>query len=240
MQCHLRIAQTAPPPPAHYTYVGWYSGYWCHPWYRWQYSTSAVVWFGWGVYPWYDTWMPPVRYGWAWAPGYWSAGWWVPGYWSPMGPAPLGYVYVPGWWEDEVYVEGYYRSEDRDGWEWQEGWYTADGDYVRGHWRPTGDAPDGYTWEAGFWDGDEYHDGFWRPEYLDGYQWLSAYYDADGVYRAGYWAPLEANPGHQWVPGWFDGSEWVAGYWITDDEAAKEDVDRWSPPQATRGASTRC
>lgn len=224
------------PPSVYVTYGGWYTGYWCHPWYRWMWGTSAVVWFGWTPYPWYDTWIPPVRYGWTWMPGVWVGGWYSPGYWTPVGFAPFGYAYVPGWWEGDAYVEGYYRLADRDGWVWVDGWYTEDGDYVRGHWEPDDVAPDGYVWEAGFWDGNEYHDGFWRPELLDGYRWLSAYYDEGGVYRAGYWAPIEDRPGHQWVPGWFDGTEWVPGYWITDEEAAKEDVAGWKPPEgATEG-----
>jgi hypothetical protein len=221
-------------PPVVVTYRGWYTGYWCHPWYRWQWGTSAVVWFGWTPYPWYDTWIPPYRWGWSWAPGYWSYGFWYPGYWMPVAPVPVGFVYVPGWWEDEVYVEGYYRSDARDGWDWVDGYYLEDGTYVRGHWQPAEDAPEGYVWEAGFWDGEEYHDGFWRPEFLDGYVWVSSYYDQDGLFRAGYWAPLDDKPGHQWIPGWFDGTEWIPGYWITDEEAQREDVEHWTPPEGVR------
>jgi hypothetical protein len=221
-------------PPTVVTYRGWYTGYYCHPWYRWQYGTGAVVWFGWTPYPWYNTWIPPYRAGWGWSPGYWNYGYWYPGYWTPVGPAPVGFVYVPGWWENDAYVEGYYRSETRDDWDWVDGYYLDDGTYVRGHWQPTGDAPEGYVWEAGFWDGEEYHDGFWRPEFLDGYVWLSSYYDEDGVYRAGYWMPQEEKPGHQWIPGWFDGTDWVPGYWVTDEEVEREDVKAWTPPEGVR------
>jgi hypothetical protein len=219
------------PRPAVMTYRGWYTGYYCHPWYRWQYSTVAVVGFGWNPYPWYNTWVPPYRAGWGWNAGYWGAGYWYPGYWTPVAPMPVGYSYVPGWWENDSYVEGYYRTDSRDGWSWFDGYYLEDGQYVRGHWEPDGDAPEGYAWEPGFWDGNEYQDGFWRPEFLDGYTWLSSYYDEDGVYRAGYWMPLQAKPGSQWIPGWFDGTEWVAGYWISDAEANAEDVAAWAAPE---------
>lgn len=227
-----------PPPYAHdrppivHSYAGWYTGWYCHPWYRWTWGTYAVVSFGFWVDPWVVWWVPPSRWGWTWYPGYWSYGVWWPGYWGPVAYAPMGYVYVPGWWENTVYVEGYYRVEDRDGWEWVDGYYLEDGTHVRGHWRPTGEWPEGYTWEAGFWDGQDYHDGFWRPEFRAGYVWISASYDQDGVYHAGYWAPLEDKPGYQWVPGWFDGNEWIPGYWVSDEEVQNEDVDAWKPPPA--------
>ena len=224
-----RYART--PPPVRVTYRPYYTRYWCHPWYRYQYSTTVVVGFGFGVYAWSDVWVPPSRAGWAWVPGYWAYGYWHPGYWAPVAPAPVHYVYVPGYWQQDVYVEGYYRSDGRDGWDWVEGYYLDDGSYVPGHWSPAGEPPQGYLWEPGFFDGETYVDGFWRPEFRAGFTWVSAFFDADGVYNAGYWLPLDDRFGEDWVPGWFDGSSWVEGYWVPEDEVAAEDLSAWEPEE---------
>jgi hypothetical protein len=218
-------------PPVVHTYRPYYTRWYCHPWYRYRYSTWAVVSFDFVIYPWYAWWVPPARYGWAWSPGYWDYGYWHPGYWAPVSTAPIGYAYVPGWWEDEVYVEGYYRVEQRDSWTWVDGYYLDDGTYVRGHWMPDGAGPEGYVWEAGFWDGESYVDGFWRPEYRGGFAWIDAYYDGDGIYHSGYWMPLEEEPGKVWIPGWFDGSGWIDGYWVDESEVTEEAVESWVPPE---------
>ncbi|MEZ4240050.1 MAG: hypothetical protein R3F59_28660 [Myxococcota bacterium] len=221
-------------PPRVYTYRPYYTRWYCHPWYRYRYSTYAVVGFGFTTYPWYGWWVPPSRAGWTWVPGYWAYGYWNPGYWAPIRTAPVGYVYVPGWWENEVYVEGYYRSDDRPEWEWVEGYYLDDGTYVRGYWMPTGGGPDGYTWEPGFWDGEQYVDGFWRPEYRNDYVWVDSYYDAEGIYHSGYWMPQDDVGGQTWIPGWFDGNEWVEGYWVPDAQITAEAVDDWVPPEGVQ------
>ena len=215
------------------TWVGYrpyYTRWYCHPWYRYRYSTVAVVGFGFSVYAWHDWWVPPARAGWRWVPGAWSYGYWTPGYWTPMQTAPVGYVYVPGWWENEAYVEGYYRQNTRSGWEWVEGYYLEDGTHVRGHWRPRGAAPEGYLWEPGFWDGEDYVDGFWRPEFRANHYWVSAFYDDDGIYHAGYWVPAEERPGEEWVPGWFDGNEWIPGYWVLAEQVNEQALQDWQPP----------
>lgn len=220
------------PPPHHHYYRTYYTGWYCHPWYRYTHWTTAVVWFGFGVNPWGPAWIPPSRYGWSWVPGYWYYGYWHPGYWRPLAPIPIGYVYVPGWWQTEVvYVEGFYRQESREGWRWVDGQYLDDGTYVRGHWLPRGTTPAGYTWVPGFWNGDQWLEGFWRPEFRSGYRWVEGYYDADGLFVAGYWEPIEDVPGHIWVPGWFDGSEWVEGYWISEKEMDEERPEDWVPEQ---------
>jgi len=140
------------------------------------------------------------------------------------------YVYVPGWWESEtVYVEGYYRSEERAEWEWVEGYYLEDGLYIRGHWIPTEQGPEGYVWEAGFWDGELWVDGFWRPEFRADYYWISSYYDEDGVFHSGYWMPIDDQEGYVWIPGWFDGNAWEDGYWVRDEEVYAEDLATWEP-----------
>jgi hypothetical protein len=174
--------------------------------------------------------MPPARAGYVWVPGHYSYGIWIPGFWAPLGPPPAGYVYVDGWWDQDAYVDGYYRVQDRDGWTWVDGEYLDDGSYERGSWRPNTEAPDGYAWEPGFWDGEDWVDGFWRPEFRDGYLWVSAYYDTDGVFHGGYWSPLEDRPGQTWIPGWFDGNEWVEGYWVDDSEITDQALEDWVPP----------
>lgn len=219
------------PPPHHHHYHVYYAGWYCHPWYRYHFWTSATVYFAFGVSPWDPFWLPPPRFGWAWVPGYWYYGWWYPGYWRPdVLVVPSGYVYVPGWWESDVYVEGFYRLEERPDWEWIDGYYLEDGTWIRGHWAPSSPAPDGYTWVPGFWDGEEWTDGFWRPIYRGGFRWLEGYYDAEGRFIAGYWEPIEQRPGHVWVPGWFDGNQWVEGRWITEEKLKAEDPGQWVPP----------
>jgi hypothetical protein len=155
---------------------------------------------------------------------------WYPGYWQPRAVAPVNYVYVPGWWDSDIYVEGYYRTQDRGSdWYWQDGYYLDDGVYVRGHWVPTSPPPQGYTWEAGFWDGESWVEGFWRPEYRSGFTWVSSYYDLEGVYHGGYWMPIQDVYGQSWIPGWFDGNEWVTGYWIDDSDLSGDAISSWAP-----------
>lgn len=221
----------ARPLPRRWSYRPYYTRWYCHPWYRYRYSTVAVVGFGFAVDPGGVAWVPPVRAGWTWVPGFYSWGYWHPGFWRPVRTAPVGYTYVPGWWEDDVYVEGYYRTEARAEWQWVEGYYLDDGSYVRGHWIPTGDAPEGYVWEPGFWDGETYVDGFWRPEYRVGYVWVSAFYDQDGIFHGGYWLPTEERSGQEWIPGWFDGSDWVEGYWLPTSEMTESALGRYTPPE---------
>jgi hypothetical protein len=74
-------------------------------------------------------------------------------------------------------------------WVWIDGHYNEDGSYIPGHWRPVADAPDGYVWEPGFFDGQVWVEGYWRPARRDGYHWVAATYDGDGIYDAGYWDP---------------------------------------------------
>jgi hypothetical protein len=221
--------------PATWWYRPYYAHWWCHPWYRWTWSTTVVVGFGFPTYAWVDTWLPPARAGWVWVPGSWAYGWWTPGYWMPLSPAPVGYAYVPGWWDRDVYVEGYFRSDARDGWEWVEGFYTEDGTYIPGHWRPLGDGPEGYVWEPGFFDGNQEVDGFWRPEFRDDYRWVSSYFEESGLYHAGYWEPLADRPGFVWVPGWFDGNEWIEGKWVSEEEYRTTDPSTWRPEDGWDG-----
>jgi hypothetical protein len=221
---HTRYA-----PPVHVHYRPYYTRWYCHPWYRYQHSTTVVVGFGFATYAWHDYWAPPTRAGWAWVPGYWSYGYWHPGYWAPIAPAPVNYVYVPGSWDAEVYVEGYYRTESRDGWDWVDGYYLEDGTFIRGHWMPLDEPAAGYVWEPGFYDGEAWVEGFWRPEFRQDFVWVGGYFDTDGIFHSGYWLPLVDEDGLEWIPGWFDGNAWNPGYWVEDTEFDSADLDNWEP-----------
>jgi hypothetical protein len=233
---HLHHPRAHYAPPRRSTYVPYYTRWWVHPYWRYQYATTSVVVFDFYCDPWYDTWTPPYRTGWVWVPGDWAFGYWNPGYWAPQHHSPYaGYVYVPGFWSGAAYIEGYYRPLHRptnradDGWEWIDGYYLDDGSYIWGYWAPTEPAPDGYLWEAGFYDGETYIDGFWRPEYREGYTWVAGYYDDDGVFYAGYWAPTDERPGQVWVPGWFDGNVWQEGYWVDEADFESSDPESYEP-----------
>jgi hypothetical protein len=166
-----------------------------------------------------------------WIPGHLEHGRWVPGYWAPSAPALAGYVYVPGWWLGNVYVSGYYRVAERDhgSWRWVDGAYAPDGTYVPGHWRPTSAAPDGYLWEPGFFDGEVWVEGYWRPAARAGYRWVPARTTDEGVWCGGYWDPIERRPDAVWIPGWFDGNQWVEGYWVPEREYDATDPSAWEP-----------
>ncbi|GDX80353.1 hypothetical protein LBMAG42_21640 [Deltaproteobacteria bacterium] len=186
--------------------------------------------------PWVEAWVPPLRAGWVWAPGGWVGRVWAPGHWTPAAAARAWYgrrwLWVPGWWMGRRYVEGYWRVELRsDGeWDWVEGHFVEDGAYMPGHWRPAGTVPDGYTWEPGFWNGEDWVEGFWRPVSREGYVWVSAHLNEDGLFEAGYWEPVAEWEGMIWVPGWFDGVAWVPGYWVSEVDYDAADPDAWTPP----------
>ncbi len=224
------------PPPSHVYYRSYYVNYWVHPYYRYQHAATVVVSFGFVVNPWVVTWAPPPRAGWTWTAGWYDAwGYYHPGYWVPVSPAPVyrsvQYVYVPGWWEGNTYVEGFYRPTSRAGWTWVDGYYLSDGSYVPGHWQPRSRAPEGYVWQAGFYDGEQWVEGFWRPEYRAGYTWVNGYFDEYGVYNSGYWMPTQERAGYVWIPGWFDGHQWVEGYWVSESEYQNADVQGWEPEE---------
>jgi hypothetical protein len=214
-------------------YRPYYTRWYVHPWYRGTYATNVVVNVGYPCNPWLNTWVPGYRAGWMWSAGYWYGSMWWPGYWSPLTPVPFGYAWVPGWWVGDMYVDGWYRPQARtDGdWVWVDGYYLEDGTFIRGHWKPARQGPDGYTWEPGFWDGEQWVEGFWRPQFRNGYTWVSSFYDEDGTFHTGYWAPLEPSPGNVWIPGWFDGNNWVEGYWVPETQYQNTDISQWQAPE---------
>jgi len=139
------------------------------------------------------------------------------------------YVYVAGWWAGDVYIEGHWRLVSRSGWVWVDGHYTDDVYYVRGSWHPVDVTHEGYVWVSGFFDGETWVEGFWRPEYRDGYRWVEGWFDGDGIFHCGHWEPIEERVGEVWIPGWFDGNEWQAGYWVTEAEYTDTDTESWTP-----------
>ncbi len=184
---------------------------------------------------WVEGWAPPPRAGWEWVPGGVVQGQWWPGYWRPVSPAPIygpaTYVWVPGFWDYGVWFEGYWRIASRPGWVWIDGVYLASRHHLRGYWLPTSDAPEGYVWEPGFWDGEDWVGGFWRPESRVGYRWVSSAFDEQGLFHAGYWEPLQDEPGMVWVPGWFDGTSGQEGYWVPQAEYEAADPAGWQPDE---------
>ena len=221
------------PPPAWRWYRPWYTRWWVHPYYRWRSATWIVVDLRFPTVAWEPSWLPPPRPGWVWVPARFEGATRIPGYWTPATPGPVGYVYVPGWWIGTAYAEGYWRAEIRtDGdWAWVPGSYNADGSYVWGHWVPSAPAPSGYSWEPGYWDGEEWVEGYWRPLTREGYSWVPAQFELDGTYNAGYWRPVEERPGYTWVPGWFDGNGWIEGYWVADTEYQSANPEAWIPEE---------
>lgn len=225
---HVR-ALPGHPVPRWPGYRGWYTHWWLHPHWRWLHATRAFVTLGFPCTPWEAAWVPPFRPGWVWAPGHWDGPVWIPGHWQPVAAAPTGYVFVPGFWVGGFWVEGFWRAQARRGWRWVDGAYVGDGVYVQGHWAPATGAPAGRVWEPGFWDGEVWVEGFWRPARYPGYTWVSASWGDDGVYRCGYWEPMQARPGYVWIPGWFDGESWQNGYWVTEAVYQTTDTDKWQP-----------
>jgi hypothetical protein len=90
-------------------------------------------------------------------------------------------------------------------------------------------VPDGYTWEAGFFDGEIWVEGYWRPVARGGYRWVPARTTSDGVRNGGYWEPIESRADSVWIPGWFDGNQWVEGYWVSKSEYDATDPSTWEP-----------
>jgi hypothetical protein len=228
------VPRPAHPAPRYVWYRPYWTHWWVHPYWRWTHATTVVVAFDFTPDPWDAPWVPPPRAHWVWIPGYLHGAFWVPGHWEPAFGAAVwygvGWTWVPGWWMGTIYVDGYWRRADRAGWRWIDGYYLEDGEYVRGWWEPVGPPPRaGMVWEAGYWDGRDWVEGFWRPEQRAGYRWVCAWLDADGVYHAGYWEPTEDRPGQVWIPGWFDGERWIEGYWVPQSEYDAADPEHWQP-----------
>ena len=162
-----------------------------------------------------------------------DAGWdengeWVDYDFIPTESAPEGYDWEPGYrGKDGVWHLGFWRSEERDGFEWQDGTY-ADGEYVQGQWEPEEEIiieeetvyEPGYRADTGYWI-----PGFVRQRARSGYNWQPGYWDG-GHWVAGYWAPVAPRGGYVWVRGHIgaDG-RWVPGHWRTSTRVGYDWVD---------------
>jgi hypothetical protein len=226
------------PPPHYVWYRPRWTHWWVHPYWRWTHATGVVVAFSYAPDPWTALWVPPQpRTGWVWVDGYWaSANVWVPGNWAPVQKDPMwmnqSWVWVPGWWMGNTWVDGYWRLSKRPGWVWADGYYLDDGEYVRGWWQPAGPPPQSdYVWEAGFWDGQYWVEGYWRPKTRAGFEWVDSWLDDSGIYHTGYWEPVEDRAGMMWIPGWFDGEQWTEGEWVSQADYDKADPEDWQPDE---------
>ncbi|MFM2246638.1 MAG: hypothetical protein RL071_2712 [Pseudomonadota bacterium] len=224
------------PPPANYGYGPRYTMWWVYPWWRYTSPTTVIVVLPGVLYPWMIGWEGPPRDGYLWLEGHTMAGYWWPGSYQPTLSPPefygVPYVWVDGYWIGARYVEGFWRPERRlDGdWVWVDGAYDAEGAYHPGTWEPAAPWPAGMTWEPGFFDGQQWVEGFFRPPSRAGFVWVEARVDpANGVRHNGHWLPLEQRPGHVWSPGWFDGRQWNEGTWVTSAALAAGVPSDWAP-----------
>ncbi len=238
-------------PPYYAPYYPWHLRWYVHPYARYWWPVSHWVWLGGPVYPWTIGWAAPVRPGWVWvsavAVGTAAA---VtannrrasePGHYEPAQEPPQEYVYVEGFWVGDGYVEGFYRLQSRgDDWLWVDGRYTEDRVYQWGYWMPRKAPPQGYRWEPGFFDGERWVEGYWRPVERAGFTWVNSFFNEEGEFTTGYWAPTEEKQGMTWIPGWFDGTSWVEGYWADSREVQKANLEDFEPgdpdPQAQKQA----
>jgi hypothetical protein len=98
---------------------------------------------------------------WAWVDGYYlEDGTHVRGHWMPTKPGPEGYMWEPGFWDGEVWVEGFWRPEFRMDFAWVSAHFDGDGIYHSGYWAPLNEAA-GYEWIPGWFDGNQWVEGYW-------------------------------------------------------------------------------
>ena len=139
---------------------------------------------------------------WEWVEGYYlDDGTHVPGHWRPYEEGPEGYRWEPGLWDGETWVEGFWRPEYRPHFTWLSSFFDEDGIFHAGYWLPIDDQ-EGYVWVPGWFDGNEWVEGYWvrQDEFMEA--------DVDG------WAPEEG-----WHDGWEVGEGWGDGH-VVDAAAA--------------------
>lgn len=101
---------------------------------------------------------------WTWVDGYYLAdGTYVWGHWVPNTPAPDGYVWVPGYWDGEQWLGGFWRPERRQDYVWVAPYYAEDGVFHSGYWEPKVALP-GHVWIPGWFDGEQWIEGYWVTE----------------------------------------------------------------------------
>jgi hypothetical protein len=126
---------------------------------------------------------------WVWVDGHYNEdGSYIPGHWRPVADGPDGYVWEPGFFDGTVWVEGYWRPARRDGYRWVVATYNSDGIYEAGFWDPVDDKP-GYVWIPGWFDGNQWIEGYWVTK--------AEYENTD---------PSKYEPDEGWNAGWDDKS----------------------------------
>ena len=101
---------------------------------------------------------------WEWTEGYYlEDGTYVRGHWRPGDAGPEGYSWEPGFWDGEMWSDGFWRPEFRSGYTWVSAYFDEDGIFHSGYWMPLEDMPD-YVWIPGWFDGNEWVDGYWVAE----------------------------------------------------------------------------
>lgn len=101
---------------------------------------------------------------WSWIEGYYlDDGTFVRGHWRPTKPGPDGYLWEPGFWDGETWVDGFWRPEYRSAYTWVSSYYDADGIYHGGYWAPLEERA-GEVWVPGWFDGNQWVEGYWVPE----------------------------------------------------------------------------
>lgn len=113
----------------------------------------------------------------------------------------------------EVCAPGFWRLRTRSGYLWVNGYWDGDR-YIPGYWRPRQARGSSWVWAPGHWAGKYWIEGHWRPARRSGYQWEIGHWDRSGNWHDGHWRPVTQRPDREWVPGyWLPGDKWKEGYW---------------------------
>lgn len=139
----------------------------------------------------------------------------VPRYAGAFGPPTRVWSYRPYYsrWGQHPYRRFRYATTPSAA-QSEEGFREIRGPDGRALREPTFPPPPGYVWEAGYWSGDDYIEGFFRIRVREdgAWDWVAAR-QRRGRRVGGYWRPEQVVEGYSWEPGFFDGVDWVAGFW---------------------------
>ncbi len=110
-------------------------------------------------------------------------------------------------------VPGFWRLSVRPGFTWVDGFWKGE-IYVPGYYRPNRDRGRNWAWVPGHWGGDRWLPGRWRPSQRAGYDWIEGHWTREGEWIEGFWRPLARAPrGMVWEPGYWNARGWVEGFW---------------------------